>query len=333
MATAEELATAHYLQQQRTVRQAADRAQAVWRSLGFDPAGIDGQWLSVGPALVQAVTDGQQAAAAPADAYVAAVVAADGAAGDPAGQVRTGAFTGRAADGRSLMSLLYEPVIDAKWRATTGLPGLEAMTGGLATLLRAVTTEVADAGRTATGVGIAGNRATRGYVRVLSPPSCARCAVLAGKEYAFNAGFDRHPHCDCVHLPMTRYRRGDRTMDTARYFHSLSRAEQDRVFTIHGAQAIRDGADINSVVNARRGMYQAGVGLNRVRATYDATTVRGAFFRSERERAIRLGLIPRSQDRRAFKLTTRRLLPEEIYQRAETRDQLISMLRRYGYLT
>ncbi|MFI9332002.1 hypothetical protein ACIGZJ_31225 [Kitasatospora sp. NPDC052868] len=333
MATAEDLATAHYLQQQRTVRQAADRAQALWHALGLEPGRFDTQWLTVGPGLVQAVTDGQQAAAAPADTYLTAVIAADGAATEPAGTLNTNAFAGHAADGRSLRSLLYEPVIDTKWRIAAGQSVRDATTGALSTLLRTVTTEVADAGRTAVGAGIASNRATRGYVRVLSPPSCSRCAILAGREYAFNSGFDRHPRCDCVHLPITRYRRGARTMDVRAYFDSLPRAEQNRVFTIHGAQAIRDGADINSVVNARRGLYTAGEGANRVRATYDATTARGAFFRAERERAIRLGLVPRNQDRRAFRLRARRLTPEEIYGRAENRDQVIAMLRRYGYLT
>lgn len=37
------------------------------------------------------------------------------------------------------------------------------------------------------------------------------------------------------------------------YFESLDRAEQDKIFTKAGAQAIRDRADINQVVNARRG--------------------------------------------------------------------------------
>jgi len=327
--SAQDLATAHYLQQQRTVRRAADAAQHIWR--GLDPTTLNQSWLTAGPALVEVLTNAQQEAAAPAQDYVGAVVAADNAVSAPAGVVRTAAFTGRAADGRPLLSLLYEPVIDTNWRMLAGQSARDAMTGSLSTLLRSIATETADAGREATGAAIASNRVTTGYVRVLNPPSCARCTVLAGKEYAFNAGFLRHPHCDCVHLPVTRYRRGNPLMDPEDYFRSLSRAEQDRVFTIAGARAVRDGADITSVVNARRSMYTAEAYGRKLASTYDATTRRGAFFRSERQRAIDRGLIPPSG--RGFKKTAHRLLPEEIYRQAGSRDEVILMLRRYGYLT
>jgi hypothetical protein len=326
--TASEIATAHYLQQQRTVRRTADRVQAIWRRL--HARRLDHEWLTAGPALVQAVTEGQQAAASPADAYLAAVIAADGAQSDPAGAIRVGAFAGQAADGRSLLGLLYEPVIDAKWRLEAGQAEADAMTGSLATLLRSATTEVADAGRTAAGAGIASNRAVTGYVRVLSPPSCARCVVLAGTFYRYNTGFQRHPHCDCVHQPVTRYQAGRAMTDPRAYFNSLSEAEQARVFTAAGAQAIRDGADIGQVVNARRGMYTADSYGQRLRSTYDSTTKRGRFFRLERQRAIERGLVPPSG--KGFKLRAHRLLPEEIYARAGDRDELIAMLRRYGYL-
>ncbi|GAA2750104.1 hypothetical protein [Kitasatospora cinereorecta] len=70
MPTATELGTSHYLQQQRTVR----RAQRLWRAL--DPYGLDREWAALGPALTQLVTDSQQQAAAPAQDYVFAVLAA-----------------------------------------------------------------------------------------------------------------------------------------------------------------------------------------------------------------------------------------------------------------
>ncbi|GAA2829876.1 hypothetical protein GCM10010441_63000 [Kitasatospora paracochleata] len=90
---------------------------------------------------------------------------------------------------------MYEPVLDAKWRMLAGQSATDAMTGSLATLLRSVATETADDGRSATGAAIASNRTTTGYVRVLNPPSCARCAVLAGARYRYNTGFLRHPNC------------------------------------------------------------------------------------------------------------------------------------------
>jgi len=34
--------------------------------------------------------------------------------------------------------------------------------------------------------------------------ACSRCAILAGRFYAFNAGFQRHRHCGCQHVPSGR---------------------------------------------------------------------------------------------------------------------------------
>jgi hypothetical protein len=326
--TVRELATAHYMQQQRAVRRAADRAQAGWRRML--PGDLDGSWQIAAPLLFEALTAGQQETASTADAYVAAVVQADGARSQPAGATNTAAFVGQAADGRPLRSLLYQPVIETRWRMLSGQSADDALFASLATLLRAVDTEVADAGREAGGVSMNANRAVTGYVRMLNPPSCARCAVLAGKVFHTSIAFQRHPHCDCTNVPTTEYR-STPLLDPEAYFRSLSRGEQDRIFTRAGAQAVRDGADLTSVVNARRGMYTADAYGRRLASTYDSTTRRGAFYRAERQRAIERGLIPRSGA--GFRLRTPRLLPEEIYRQAATRDEVIAMLRRYGYLT
>jgi hypothetical protein len=318
----------HYLQQQRTVRHAANRAQQLWRRM--QTSDLDSSWAALSSSLIATVTAGQQQAAAPAQSYVDTVVRADGGAPDPAGSVRTSAFVGVAADGRPLKSLLYQPVIETRWRLLSGQSGPDALDGALAMLLQEIETEVADAGRAADGVSIASDRTVTGYVRVLSPPSCSRCTILAGRVYGSAVAFQRHPHCDCVHLPTTRYRSSP-LMDPGEYFHSLSAAEQNRIFTVAGAQAIRDGADISSVVNARRGMYTANAYGRGLQATREGTTRRGAFYRQERQRAIERGLIPSSG--RGFRLRTPRLLPEEIYRLAESRDEVIAMLRRFGYLT
>jgi hypothetical protein len=324
---AEKLGATHYRQQQLTVRRAAVAAQAIWRTVGVDT--LDESWRTAGPLLVQNMVSAQRTAAAPADAYVTAAVVADSGVSDPSGGLVVGAFVGRAADGRPLASLLYEPWIETRWRLAAGQTRPEAMRGGLATLIRQVGTEVPDAGREAVGVSMAKDRAVKGYTRVLTPPSCARCVILAGRRYRYNAGFQRHPLCDCQALAVASMHSGQ-LADPGEYFHGLPRAEQDRIFTAAGAQAIRDGGDINSVVNARRGMHTADAYGQRLASTYDGTTKRGAFFRAERKRAIDRGLIPRSGD--GFRLMTPRLLPEEIYKRAGSRDELIAMLRRFGYI-
>lgn len=332
---AEEVALAYYVRQQRIVRRAADAAQKAWRLL--DLGRLDESWqYAVSAGLVGSMTAGQGEAAAHSDAYLAAVMAADGLTSDPSGRVDPVAFAGVAADGRPLKSLVYESVLEAKWLVEeVGAAEVDAMIGGLERLLRAVSTEVADAGRTATGAAIAGNRTINGYLRVVNPPACARCIILAGKEYGWNAGFQRHPKCDCVHMPaklIKRSRHHPGAFDSQAYFKGLSPAEQNRIFTNKGAQAIRDGANISSVVNARRGMYTADVYGRSVRATRDSATRRGAWFRAERQRAIQRGLIPQSG--RGFRLTSPRLRPEEIYRLAAgDRSQAIAMLHRFGYMT
>lgn len=320
-----DIALAQYQRQTRIVRRSTNRVQELWRQI--DSGDISGSWDQLSPLLVQAVSASQQDAAALADDYVAAVIEAEGATSAAAGRINASAFAGQASDGRSLLSLLYQPVIDWKVRLLAGQSMQDAARGSMASALRITSTQVADAGRGATGVSMAGNRTIQGYVRVVQPPACARCVILAGKEYGWNAGFQRHPHCDCIHLPTTlvAHGRGHGFIDPGDYFHGLSRAEQDRAFGVAGARAVRDGGDINAIVNARRGMYTADAYGRRVAATREGTTRRGAFYRAERRRAATAG--------RDFRLRTPRLMPEEIYRLAESRDEAVSMLRRFGYLT
>lgn len=332
--TPEELAAAYYVAQARHARRTADRVQALWGEL--DRRDLTGSWGElVGPAVVRAVAEGQYAAASGADEYVDAVATADGELSQRVGRTRAMAFAGQAADGRPLESLLYLPVITTKQSLAAGARDVEAMLAGLKQLLRMAASEVTDAGRGATGASVVGQRLINGYIRVVNPPACARCIILAGKEYGWNAGFQRHPRCDCVHMPAKLVARGRHqggAFDSHAYFDSLSRAEQNRIFTAAGATAIRDGASISSVVNARRGMTtvadQAG---RRIRATTEGTTRRSLYFQMERARAYRAGTANPRYPRR-FRTQGPRLLPEQIYRVAGSRDEAIAMLRRYGYM-
>lgn len=108
-------------------------------------------------------------------------------------------------------------------------------------------------------------------------------------------------------IPAAEDRSDDLRTDPNAYFKSLSRAEQDKVFTKAGAQAIRDGADISQVVNIRRkgGLYTAGGR----KYTRESTTKRG--------------VVPKKQ----------RLTPEQIYKDAAgDREAAITLLRQNGYL-
>ncbi|KUN34824.1 hypothetical protein AQJ30_27535 [Streptomyces longwoodensis] len=353
------LALAHYARLRTLSQRAVARVETVWRRI--DRADISRSWAEVAPLLMSAVMEAQEQAAQLADPYVAAVAAAEGDESAAAGRVTARAFSGIASDGRPLLSLLYQPVIDWKVRMAAGQSVDAAFRGSLASALRITATQVADAGRGATGVAMAGRRTIQGYVRVVQPPACGRCIILAGREYGWNRGFQRHPKCDCIHLPTTLIARdqgrgrgrldGDRFTPTTRpgsapgfidpraYFDGLSRAEQERVFGAAGARAIREGADMAQVVNARRGMTTMSAYGRRVLATTEGATRRGSFYRLERERTeaqtgIRFAR-DRTEARRGFprfELRTPRLMPEEIYRLAESRDEAIRMLRRFGYL-
>jgi hypothetical protein len=113
---------------------------------------------------------------------------------------------------------------------------------------RLVASLVLDALRGAAGVAIAVRPAVTAHVRYLSPPSCARCAVLAGQVYRWSQGFKRHPFCDCVMVPTTDDAAPGLVTDPDTAFragqvHGLSKAD---------TKAISDGADIAQVVNVQR---------------------------------------------------------------------------------
>lgn len=117
-----------------------------------------------------------------------------------------------------------------------------------------------DAGRAAQGVSIAA-RPRIGHVRMLTPPSCSRCAVLAGRVYRYSSGFLRHPGCDCTMIPTTLanpdYIQDPESLMERGLITGLSKADQ---------QAIADGADFNQVVNVRNraaGMSESGRVLSR----------------------------------------------------------------------
>ncbi|WP_329177819.1 hypothetical protein [Streptomyces sp. NBC_01477] len=336
-----QLVAAYGAAQRRAVLAAEHQAARWWAAL--DTGDLSGSWLRrVGPALVRLLTAAQLLAAGPAQAYVDGMVRADGL--EPqydagASRVSARALTGVAADGRPLDSLLYTPVIRTKTLLGGGVTLPEAMLAGQMQLRRIVASETADAGSGAFGVAVAANRTVTGYVRMVRAGACSRCAILAGRWYRYDADFDRHKRCQCYGVPSTSARRG-RTTDPMSFFHGLSRAEQDRRFTIGGARAIRDGADIYSVVNASRSVTTLDAYGQRVVATLEGTTSRGSFYRQMRAEAEqrtgqRFARVAADLERGLprFRLRTPRLMPGEIYRLAQSRDDIIRLLRRFGYLT
>lgn len=325
---AEQIAAAHQRRRKALARRAADETARLWARI--DRADIARSWAASVPAAFTVLASAQAIAAASSTAYLGDLAEAYDMPDDPAGHVRVDGFAGVASDGRDLSSLLFEPAIAALAALKRGATVPRALASGRFLLDMITRTQVADAGRTADQVALVAQTRMAGYVRVLSPPSCSRCVILAGKFYRWNAGFQRHPRCDCTHLPvMSASAANDQLTRPRAYFDSLTEAEQNRVFTNAGAEAIRLGADPSQVVNARRGMQTASVFGRDVQITTEGTTTRG--LAGQRLGARDTG-IHRAGDRYRTAQAPR-LMPEQILRDAHgDREEAIRLLRRFAYI-
>ena len=206
-----------------------------------------------------------------------------------------------------------------------------------AQLDRIVATLVGDSGRSAMGVFTASRTQEVGSIRVLTPPSCSRCAILAGRWYRWSEGFQRHPRCDCQMLP------GARSAATWDPYQAYERG-QITDLTVAQRQAIDDGADIGQVVNASRGLQTVSFAGRRVQVTTEGTTSRGLAFDALSQRGgarkVDAGFATRrtasgSEQRRVTQTVARapRLSPEAIYNISEgDRDTALRLLRANGYI-
>jgi hypothetical protein len=113
---------------------------------------------------------------------------------------------------------------------------------------RLVVSLITDASRTSSSVAIAARPAVSGYVRQLNPPSCSRCAVLAGRVYRYSTGFLRHPRCDCLMVPTNESVGPELVTDPMQAFER----GQIRGLSKADSEAVRAGADLGQVVNVRR---------------------------------------------------------------------------------
>lgn len=351
------LARAYYAAQAALAQSVRRAVAALWADLDADA--LAGSWVSgrLGERIFVTVSTGQLAAAAQASRYVAAAVSEQGARSAPLGVLMPSSLAGIASDGRSIESLLYQPLIRTKTAIGSGASPARAMEIGGSALATIAGTQVADAGRAATAVAMAAEPAVTGWIRMLVPPSCGRCAVLAGRRYRWSSGFQRHPLlCDCVHVPAVEDAADDLQTDPAAYFRSLEREAQDRYFTAAGAEAIRLGADIGQVVNARRGaaglsqpgrltlaeqrMLRGGRNVGRLQrvdvygrelaVTSEGVTVRGLAG----QRLARSGGTTRAPGARYRSAKTPRLMPEAVLELAgDDRVEAARLLRRFGYLT
>jgi len=348
MQTLPPTAEAYALDQRREIAAAVAAVRRLWRRMGDD---FDGSWAHIGPQML-AVTDiAQERVAVGALEYVPAVL-------EDTGQVQAvravatpqpRSLVGVAGDGRPVSGLLYEAVVGAKTAIRDGASAAQALAQRGQWLTMATGTLLSDTGRQAESLGM-GVRPVSGYVRMLTPPSCSRCVVLAGRWYRKSAGFARHPGCDCRHIPSSESVGGEMTVDPRAHFDSLDVAGQDATFGKAGADAIREGADIGQVVNARRGVSLAGQTsttsremwvrkpdgsvvwesrtVNVTRRQAQATQVGGRNVLTTTEGTTRRGQASRAATGRRGA----RLMPETISQVATDREDYLRLLRVNGYI-
>lgn len=276
-------ATEHYARQQRIT---AAAVLAVRREHG-------------GPvAVARIITAFQVLAARDAASAVPLMLQEQGIRSAVAGTIDATSLAGVASDGRPLDTLVgLEQAQDPGW------------------LEMVAASQVQDAARAAASLAIAARPAVGGWIRMMNPPSCSRCAVLAGKFFRWNQGFARHPRCDCRHIPSQEADYSDVRLSGDKWFHDLPASEQDRVFTKAGAQAVRDGADLTQVVNARRGMSTVQVGNRPAVVSTEGTTKRGLASRA-----------------RTGRNATQRIMPETIYAVAPSREEAIRLLKLNGFI-
>jgi hypothetical protein len=305
-------ALAHYSDRQSLVTAGAEVAAQMWADV--NPARIVESWTTQVPELTTVLSGAQFGAARQADSYLDEVAAWQDA--DPATEslIDAKAFAGTASDGRGLMSLLMSPAFSALQVIASGMSSRQALSLGGQHLDTIARTQVADAGRLADGVSLTAHKGLDGYVRTVVGKTCSRCIVLAGRHYRWNAGFQRHPHCDCIHLPCQIADAGKLLQDPHKLYQSMTDKQRSAAGWSEADQrALADGADIFQVTNAHRGVYTAG-GRE---FTTEGVTKRG-FAGS------RLG----AKTKRVARLT-----PEQIYLEAgENRDEALRLLYRHGYL-
>lgn len=303
----------------RAATAAEGTAKSLWRQV--DRSRILDSWKLLAPRLLRTIMAEQATAGATAGGYVDEAIRMQGGNNPYLGEINPAGLVGWASDGRPLDTLLLSPAFSTIEALNRGATLEQAMSFGQAHTQIIASTQVADAYRAATSVASTTRQVTR-YVRAITPPSCSRCIILAGADQFWKTDFKRHERCRCTSVPLVGDPRTDLITNPKDYFDSLSEAEQNRIFTNAGAQAIRDGADMNRVVNARRkasGLSGAAEGQRRRLRTQ---TVFGEQLFTTSELSL--------TGSRGQQIV--RIMPESIYARAKDHADALRLLKAHGYI-
>lgn len=301
----------------------------LWRRMTGD---FDASWAEVGPQILAVMDRAQERITTGALAYVPTVIEDTGQPlYRPDYDVAPAALVGTAGSGVPTEVLAYSAVVHAKTAIEAGLTPPMALARGGRFLSVATGTLLSDTGRTAEKM--AGNaRRVTWYVRMLSPPSCGRCVILAGKETTAATAFDRHPGCDCRNIPQVEAVQSDLTVDSTAYLDSLDDEELAHALgSKANAAAFKDGADPAQLINAyrRKGAVSTAQQYSRtVKYTTAGTSSRGLAYRAMSQMRANQRLDARGRNI----ITTRRLMPESIYEIAKDRADAQRLLRLYGWI-
>ncbi|WP_242883986.1 hypothetical protein [Actinomadura litoris] len=222
---------------------------------------IGPQWLDLAPAAAALLADAQASAALVALAYLGEHAEACGAAPAPGPYLSPRAVVGHTSAGYDLAAVLGQLVGLARRRLAAGQAPDAAWRATAPRLTRIVRTEVADAHREYLSGALCLDDRIIAYQRLVMPPACGRCLILAGQRYTFSAGFKRHPGCaGCTHVPIYHVPgRGEVGGTPADHtprglFGQMTPAQQ--LAALNGdpdaVAAVRDGVDMFAVVNGQR---------------------------------------------------------------------------------
>lgn len=157
------------------------------------------------------------------------------------------AYAGSTAAGAPLGALLgrYGPAYRAL--VGRGLSTNEAAARIRQQVQRDTSNEVEQANYNALYTGTLGARSVKGYKRILiGATNCSRCVVLAGGRY-YTEGFQRHPQCDCQHVPVSAAVDASTDFNDSaqangrRYYENLT--PEGRLYVAGNSKAKRDALD------------------------------------------------------------------------------------------
>jgi len=250
MPSISELALDHQRRRIALEQRTANRVLAMWGQA--DRQFLDNSWDVLAPGIVQVVAAAQITAARQSAPYLNQVATAQGFAATPSLGIPE-AYGGVMLDGREVGASMFGGVATTKRLIGGGMGFEQAFQAGAAFLAMVAKTSISDIGRQS-DMGLSVGRGYTQYVRVLSPGACSRCAILAGKS-DYKVAFKRHPSCRCTSAPIDIDGKVPSGLhdNPSDYFESLPKSEQNRIFTNGGAESIRSGAGVQSVVDSRRG--------------------------------------------------------------------------------